>query len=229
MRGEIADQDVRQRLVIVLVLRGAHRWRLRGLQVGARAVPALAGKPRLEKSLVVHGGDDVDGWFRYGELRASSARDAGDSLKIKFPFLRKNPRKNPKKNPRKALQGEISPARPVSGGSSKFHGESRRAASHLPGPPTLLPALARQFDRRLWNSNRSKEPGGYYPMPMQGGVWWRQPGDLGGLGCAPTNRPLVACAGCPIDGFRVDGGLETSADWALANDCRRPSTAPVRP
>src|SRR5713101_8943152 len=140
---------------------------LRGLQDGARAVPALAGKPRLEKSLVVHGGDDVDGWFRYGELRASSARDAGDSLKIKFPFLRKNPRKNP----RKALQGEISPARPVSGGSSKFHGESRRAASHLPGPPTLLPALARQFDRRLWNSNRAKEPGGYNPMPMQDGVW----------------------------------------------------------
>ncbi len=167
MRGEIADQDVRQRLVIVLVLRGARRWRLRGLQDGARAVPALAGKPRLEKSLVVHGGDDVDGWFRYGELRASSARDAGDSLKIKFPFLRKNPRKNP----RKALQGEISPARPVSGGSSKFHGESRRAASHLPGPPTLLPALARQFDRRLWNSNRAKEPGGYNPMPMQDGVW----------------------------------------------------------
>ncbi len=153
MRGEIADQDVRQRLVIVLVLRGARRWRLRGLQDGARAVPALAGKPRLEKSLVVHGGDDVDGWFRYGELRASSARDAGDSLK------------------REALQGEISPARPVSGGSSKFHGESRRAASHLPGPPTLLPALARQFDRRLWNSNRAKEPGGYNPMPMQDGVW----------------------------------------------------------
>src|SRR5713101_8584233 len=103
MRGEIADQDVRQRLVIVLVLRGARRWRLRGLQDGARAVPALAGKPRLEKSLVVHGGDDVDGWFRYGELRASSARDATRS---KFPFLRKNPRKNP----REALQGEISPA-----------------------------------------------------------------------------------------------------------------------
>ncbi len=58
----------------------------------------------------------------------------------------------------------------------------------------------------------------------------RQPGDLGGLGCAPTNRPLVARAGCRIDGFRVEGGLDTSADWAaLANDCRRPSTAPVRP
>jgi len=95
MRGEIADQDVRQRLVIVLVLRGAHRWRLRGLQDGARAVPALAGKPRLEKSLVVHGGDDVDGWFRYGELRASSARDAGDSLKVSV-----SPEKSKKKSKR---------------------------------------------------------------------------------------------------------------------------------
>jgi hypothetical protein len=40
----------------------------------------------------------------------------------------------------------------------------------------------------------------------------RQPGDLGGLGCAPTNRPLVARARCRIDGFRVEGGLDTSAD-----------------
>lgn len=85
-------------------------------------------------------------------------------------------------------------------------------------------------------------------MPMQRGVWScpfslqrmqarrqrkleakRQPGDLGGLGCAPTSQPLVARAGCRINGFRVEGGLDTSADWALANDCRRPSTAPVRP
>src|ERR1700738_3654207 len=51
-------------------------------------------------------------------------------------------------------------------------------------------------------------------------VAMRQPGDLGGLGCAPTNRPLAAGARCRIDGFRVEGGLDTSADWTLANDCR---------
>src|SRR6266436_1847476 len=67
----------------------------------------------------------------------------------------------------------------------------------------------------------SKQPGGYNPMSLQRMQarrqrkleTKRQPGDLGGLGCAPTNRPLVALARCRINGFRIEGGLDTSADW----------------
>ncbi len=250
MRGEIADQDVRQRLVIVLVLRGAHRWRLRGLQDGARAVPALAGKPRLEKSLVVHGGDDVDGWFRYGELRASSARDAGDSLKVSV-----SPEKSKKKIQEKHFKEK-----------SALHAPSvavvRSFMVNLGGPPATC--LDRRLYFPLWLGSsiggsgirielknqevitpcRCRMGFGRSQLPLVGIVdralprtyrcsprekrdftaahatarcqrkllATRQPGDLGGLGCAPTNRPLVACAGCRIDGFRVEGGLETSAD-----------------